>query len=153
MYEFFMTYQWEMWAVAALVFLVLELMAGDFFMLCLAAGAVCSAVAAACGGSFTLCLVLCSVITVASLFFLRPKALKRFRGGKTRKSNADALDGKTGIVKEEIKTGGYGRHRRRHVAQYFGKRRSHPGGNESGGYFTRKHHTDRKTRRGLKILR
>ena len=42
MYEFFMTYQWEMWAVAALVFLVLELMAGDFFMLCLAAGAVCS---------------------------------------------------------------------------------------------------------------
>ena len=108
MYEFFMTYQWEMWAVAALVFLVLEIMAGDFFMLCLAAGAVCSAVAAACGGSFTLCLVLCSVITVASLFFLRPKALKRFRGGKTRKSNADALDGKTGIVKEEIKTGGYG---------------------------------------------
>ena len=90
MYEFFMTYQWEMWTVAALVFLVLELMAGDFFMLCLAAGAVCS------------------VITVASLFFLRPKALKRFRGGKTRKSNADALDGKTGIVKEEIKTGGYG---------------------------------------------
>ena len=69
-----MTYQWEMWTVAALVFLVLELMAGDFFMLCLAAGAVCSAVAAACGGSFTLCLVLCSVITVASLFFLRPKA-------------------------------------------------------------------------------
>ena len=45
---------------------------------------------------------------MASLFFLRPKALKRFRGGKTRKSNADALDGKTGIVKEEIKTGGYG---------------------------------------------
>ena len=109
MYDFFMTYQWEMWAVAALVFLVLELMAGDFFMLCLAAGAVCSAVAAACGGSFTLCLVLCSVITVASLFFLRPKALKRFRGGKTRKSNADAIIGRVGKVTETIKAGDYGR--------------------------------------------
>lgn len=108
MNDFFMTYHWEMWAAAALIFLVLELMAGDFFMLCLAAGAVCSAVAAAAGCSFTVCLVAFSVISVACLFFLRPKALKRFRQGKTRKSNADALDGKIGTVREEIKAGGYG---------------------------------------------
>lgn len=103
-----MAYQWEMWALAALVFLVLELTAGDFFMLCLAAGAVFSAIGAATGLGFLASLAVFAAVAVACLFFLRPKMLKRFGCTGTRRSNADALDGKTGTVKEEIKAGGYG---------------------------------------------
>ncbi len=108
MTDFLMTYHWEVWAVVALMFLVLELTVGDFFMLCLGAGAVCSAVSASLGCGFGVCLAVFAVVSVACLFFLRPKALKRFGQRKTRKSNADALDGKTGVVREEIKAGGYG---------------------------------------------
>ena len=83
MTEFLITYQWELWAVVALLFLVLELMAGDFFMLC--------------------------VMAVASLLFLRPRALRRFGGSAhTRRSNADALAGMTGVVSEAIPAGGKG---------------------------------------------
>ena len=92
----------------ALVFLVLELTAGDFFMLCLSAGAVCSAVGAALGCGFGVCLALFAVVSVACLLFLRPRVLKRFGQRNTRKSNAAALDGKIGVVREEIKAGGYG---------------------------------------------
>lgn len=104
MTDFLMTYQWEAWLAASLIFLVLELMAGDFFMMCLAASAAVSAVVAALGGGFALCLAVFAVAAVGSLYFLRPRMIKRFaRSGKWRKSNADALIGRKGIVKEEIR--------------------------------------------------
>lgn len=109
MADFLLAYQWELWAFVSLVFLVLELTAGDFFMLCLAIGAMGAAVAAAIGGGFLACLAVFAVVSVACLYFVRPKALRRFGGGKAvRKSNADALDGSTGVVREEIPAGGYG---------------------------------------------
>lgn len=108
MTELFMAYHWEIWAFVALIFLVLELTAGDFFMLCLATGAVFSSVCAAIGLGLLPCLAVFAVISVACLYFLRPKMLKRFARRKVRKSNADALDGKIGTVKEEIKAGSYG---------------------------------------------
>lgn len=108
MADFLRAYQWELWAFVSLVFLVLELTAGDFFMLCLAIGAMGAAVAAAIGGGFLVCLAVFAVVSVMCLYFLRPKALKRFNARSVRKSNADALDGSTGVVKEEIVAGGYG---------------------------------------------
>lgn len=108
MIDFLTVYQWEIWAFVALVLLVLELTAGDFFMLCLAVGAVCSSVCAAIGAGLLACFIVFAIISVACLFFLRPKMLKRFARRTVRKSNADALLGKTGTVKEEIKAGSYG---------------------------------------------
>lgn len=108
MADFLITHQWQMWAVAALVFLVVELMVGDFSMLCLAMGAVVSVVVALLGGSFLSCLAFFAAATLAGLIFFRPKFLKRIRGKKVRKSNADALDGSIGVVREEIPAGGFG---------------------------------------------
>ena len=107
MSEFLLNHLWEAWAIAALVFLVLELMAGDFFMMCLAVGAVVSALAAAVGIAFLPSIAVFAVVTLACLLLLRPKMLKRM-ARRGRKSNADALVGKTGTVKEEIKAGSYG---------------------------------------------
>lgn len=109
MTEFLITYQWELWAVVALLFLMLELMAGDFFMLCLAVSSACAAVTSALGLGFLGNLAVFAVMAVASLLFLRPRALRRFGGSAhTRRSNADALAGMTGVVSEAIPAGGKG---------------------------------------------
>lgn len=103
--ETLLRYQWEIWSAVALLFLVLELTAGDFFMLCLAAGAVAAAVAAGAGGGVLLTLGVFAVVSVLCLFLLRPRALRRFGRGKSRPSNADALIGRLGRVSEAVGPG------------------------------------------------
>lgn len=103
--ETLLRYQWEIWSAVALLFLVLELTAGDFFMLCLAAGAVAAAVAAGAGGGVLLALGVFAVVSVLCLFLLRPRALRRFGRGASRPSNADALIGRRGRVSEQIGPG------------------------------------------------
>lgn len=109
MNDFLINYQWELWALAALIFLVLELTAGDFFMLCLAVAAALAAVSAGLGAGFLLNLGIFAVVAVACLFFLRPRMLRRFgRNEHARKSNADALTGREATVSETIPAGGKG---------------------------------------------
>ena len=108
--DYILSNMWQMWAALAVVCLILELTAGDFFIMCFSVGAVFAAVTAAVGLNGYVQLVVFAALTLVSLFWVRPFA-KRYlhKGEDTRVSNADALIGRQGRVVETIKAGGYGR--------------------------------------------
>ena len=110
MIDFLAQHLWQMWAVVAVVCLILELMAGDFFTICFSIGAVFAAVAAAFGQGFYSQLVAFAVFTLISLFWVRPFAKRYLRKGEdSRVSNADALLGRQGRVVETVEADGFGR--------------------------------------------
>lgn len=101
---------WQLWAVVAVICLIMELTAGDFFIICFSIGAFFAAIVAALGGGIYLQLVAFAMFTLISLFWVRPFA-KRYlhKGEDTRVSNADALMGRQGRVVEAVKADGFGR--------------------------------------------
>ena len=101
---------WQLWAVVAVICLIMELTASDFFIICFSIGAFFAAIVAALGGGIYLQLVAFAVFTLISLFWVRPFA-KRYlhKGEDTRVSNADALMGRQGRVVETVKADGFGR--------------------------------------------
>ena len=108
--EYVLSNMWQLWVALAVVCLILELTAGDFFILCFSVGAVFAAVSAAVGLNGYMQLVVFAVFTLVSLFWVRPFA-KRYlhKGEDSRVSNADALMGRQGRVVETVKAGGHGR--------------------------------------------
>lgn len=102
---------WQMWAVVAIICLILELTAGDFFLICFAIGAVGAAVdAGLLGNGIYAQLFVFVVITLLCLFYVRPFAKRYLRKGEDKRvSNADALLGRQGRVVEAIEAGGFGR--------------------------------------------
>ena len=110
MIEYFASNLWQLWALVALLCLILELTNGDFFIMCFAIGGVCSAIVSALGIGFVGGLVVFVICSVLCLIFVRPTALKYFhRSGETRVSNAEALIGRIGFVSQDIVEGGFGR--------------------------------------------
>ena len=110
MIDYLSQHLWQFWAVVAVVCLILELTAGDFFIMCFSIGAAFACGAAALGAGFYAQLVFFAIFTLISLFLIRPVALRYFhRHDDGRVSNADALLGRHGKVVETIKAGGYGR--------------------------------------------
>ena len=110
MIEYLAQHLWQMWAVIAVVCLILELMAGDFFIICFSIGAFFGAIAAACGLGFYVQLVIFAVFTLISLFWVRPFAQRYLHKGEDKRvSNADALLGRHGRVVETVKADGFGR--------------------------------------------
>ena len=110
MIEYLAQHLWQMWAVVAVVCLILELTAGDFFIICFSIGAVFAAIAAVVGGGFYVQLLVFAVFTLVSLFWVRPFAQRYLHKGEDRRvSNADALLGRQGRVVETIKADGFGR--------------------------------------------
>ena len=110
MIEYLAQHLWQMWAVVAVVCLILELTAGDFFIICFSIGGLFAAVVAALGGGFYLQLVIFAVFTLISLFWVRPFAKRYLRKGEdSRVSNADALMDRQGRVVETVKADGFGR--------------------------------------------
>ena len=110
MIEYLAQHLWQMWAVIAVVCLILELTAGDFFIICFSIGAVFAAITAAVGGGFYLQLLMFAIFTLISLFWVRPFAQRYLHKGEdNRVSNADALMGRQGRVVEVVKAGGFGR--------------------------------------------
>ena len=109
MIEYFASNLWQAWAILALICLILELTSGDFFFCCFAIGAVAGAISA----PFTtlwIQLGVFAVVSVASLFWVRPVALRYLhRGEKARPSNYDAIVGRQGKVTENIAAGDFGR--------------------------------------------
>ena len=76
---------WQLWAVLAVLGLILELTSGDFFIMCIAIGAMGAAIV------------------------VRPFALRYLqRKGNDRVSNADALLGRIARVKTTIQAKGTG---------------------------------------------
>ena len=110
MIEYFQNNLWQLWTIIAIVCLILELMSGDFFIMCFAIGAGCSLLGALCGMNFTAQIIIFAICSALSLWLVRPAALKYFhKKDNERLSNADALIGQEGRVSQEISAGGDGR--------------------------------------------
>ncbi len=111
MIDYIMQNLWQMWAVVAVICLILELTAGDFFIFCFAIGAVGATIdAGLLGNGIYAQLFVFVVITLLSLFYVRPFAKRYLHKGEDKRiSNADALLGRQGRVVETIVAGGYGR--------------------------------------------
>ena len=111
MIDYIMQNLWQMWAVVAVICLILELTAGDFFIFCFAIGAVGAAIdAGLLGNGIYAQLFVFVVITLLSLFYVRPFAKRYLHKGEDKRiSNADALLGRQGRVVEPIQADGFGR--------------------------------------------
>ena len=110
MLEYLTSHLWQVWAILSVVCLILELMAGDFFIICFSIGAAFACLTDALGGGIVLQLAVFTVFTLASLFFVRPFAVRFLHKGEpNRVSNADALLGRKGRVVETVKADGFGR--------------------------------------------
>ena len=108
--EFVMQNLWQIWAVIAVVCLILELSSGDFFIVCFSIGAVVAAVSAVAGLDIYWQMGIFALFTLISLFLVRPFALRYLhRNDEARPSNADALIGRKGKVSEAIEADGFGR--------------------------------------------
>ncbi len=110
MVEYFSQFLWQLWAILAVVCLILELTAGDFFIICFSVGAAFACLTDVLGGSIALQVAVFAVSTLASIFFVRPFAVRFLHKGENhRVSNADALLGRQGRVVETVKANGFGR--------------------------------------------
>lgn len=110
MIEYFAANLWQLWALVAVICLIMELTNGDFYIICFAIGGLCATVVSLAGIGFyggLIVFVLCSLL---SLLFVRPAVLKRLHKGEDRRvSNADAILGRCGFVSQDIAEGGFGR--------------------------------------------
>lgn len=110
MIEYLLQNMWQVWAVVAVLCLILELSSGDFFIICFAIGGVFAALGDAVGLNIYFQLALFALFSTLSIFFVRPVALRYLhRGEEHRVSNADALLGRKGRVVEAIEDNGFGR--------------------------------------------
>ena len=108
MIEYLLANMWQVWAVLAVLGLILELTSGDFFIMCIAIGAAGAAITAPFAGVYVQ-LIVFSVVTLFCLWQVRPFALRYLRGkGSKRVSNADALIGRKGRVTMTIQAKGSG---------------------------------------------
>ena len=104
MIDYLIANMWQVWAVVAIVCLILELSSGDFFIICFSIGAVFALISAVLGLSIYWQVSIFALFTLLSVLFVRPVALRYLHKNDPNKlSNADALMGRTGRVTEEIK--------------------------------------------------
>ena len=109
MIEYILQNMWQIWAVIAIICLILELSSGDFFIICFSIGAVFAIISAVCGLSIYWQIFIFAIFSLLSVIFIRPIALRYLhKNDPNRASNADALLGRTGKVTEAIKVGGNG---------------------------------------------
>ena len=109
MIEYFAANMWQIWAVVAVLGLMLELTSGDFFIICFSIGACAAALVSPFAGIYVQ-LIVFGIITAVSIYQVRPFALRYLhRNEEYRVSNADALMGRLGWVTETIQAQGFGR--------------------------------------------
>ena len=108
--EYILDNPWVIWAIAAVVCVILELMSGGLVLLCFAVGALSASVASLFGG-ITMQLLVFILGTAVSLVVVK-KFIARRNGGHDvpagKASNADALIGRKGRVDADILPGDYG---------------------------------------------
>jgi len=94
---------WHIWLLAAVLLFIIEIFMTSFVAVCIGTGALVTGIGAYWGLDITQQLVLFSVFTFLSLFFIRPFAQKFILRSKTDvNTNADALIGKKARVVETI---------------------------------------------------
>lgn len=102
-------YAWMAWTLLAVVCMILEVTSGDFFLTCFAIGALAAIVPAALVLPLWLQILVWVAVSVLSIYFIRPFILQHLHSKEEdRKSNADALIGRTGRVVQPIPAGGHG---------------------------------------------
>lgn len=108
MIEYLLANMWQVWAVLAVLGLILELTSGDFFIMCLAIGSAGAAITAPFANLYWQIGVF-AVVSLFSLFQVRPFVLRYLHNNEEKRvSNADALLGRKGRVSETIPAGGFG---------------------------------------------
>ena len=110
MIEYCLENMWQVWAVIAIVCLILELSSGDFFIICFSIGALGAAIdAGLLGNGITVQVFSFVVVSLVALLYVRPAAKRWLHKGEDKRvSNADALLGRTGKVTEAIQAGDSG---------------------------------------------
>lgn len=110
MMDYLLQHLWTVWAVVAMLCLIMEMSSGDFYVTCFGIGAVAALIVSLPGMPFWTQVVAFAVFSVLSIYFLRPRLVALLnRSASHRLSNADAIIGRVGEVSETIKAGGYGR--------------------------------------------
>ena len=110
MVEYIVQTMWLVWILISLLSLILELTSGDFFVICFAIGGIGAALFSLFIDSLTAQIIIFAVLSVFSIIFIRPLALKYFHKNEDKRlSNADALIGRMGKITEAIEPNGYGR--------------------------------------------
>ena len=106
MIDYLLQNMWQVWAVIAVICLILELSSGDCFIICFSIGAVAAIVSAVLGLSIYWQILIFALFALLSVLFVRPVALRYLhKNDPNRASNADALLGRTGRVTEAIRAG------------------------------------------------
>ena len=94
---------YQIWLIAAIVLVILEVATAGFGVICFAIGAGFAALAAGLGASVTWQIVIFAIISLLTFIFLRPVVMRFLdKRSKDVKTNADALVGRKGIVSERI---------------------------------------------------
>ncbi len=95
---------WVIWVIIALFFFILEIFTTGFAVACFSVGAIAAAIAAGLGLGLAWQLILFSLLTFLAFVTVRPLVLKHFYQSEEaqRKSNVDALIGRSARVTEEI---------------------------------------------------
>lgn len=109
MLEYLLENMWQVWAVVAVLGLILELSSGDFFIICFAIGACMAAIVSPFSNLYVQ-LAVFGITTAFSISQVRPFALRYLhKDDPHRATNADALIGRVGRVTEAIEAKGFGR--------------------------------------------
>ena len=94
---------YQIWLIAAIVLVIIELLTAGFGVICFAIGALFSALAAFLEANLVWQMVVFAVASVLCFIFLRPVLLRLLeKKSKDVKTNADALIGKIAVVSETI---------------------------------------------------
>lgn len=89
------------WLLLAAIFIIIEIISLGLTTIWFGGGAFVAAIAAACGASLPIQILLFIVVSVVLLVLTRPVALKHL-DAKTEKTNAEALVGQNAVVLQEI---------------------------------------------------
>lgn len=90
------------WAVVAAVLVLLELTTTALVFVMLGIGAAAAAVAAGAGGGVVVQFAAFGAVSVATLVFARPTAMKRLHGGPEHRQGIDTLIGREALVVEKV---------------------------------------------------
>lgn len=107
MISYFAEHMWQVWLIVSILCLILELTNGDFFIFCFAVGGVAGVITSLVTDSIAAQVIVFAIVSLLSIFFVRPVILTYFHK-PGRKSNAEALIGKSGRVTDAIPANGYG---------------------------------------------
>ena len=94
---------YQIWLIAAIVLVIVEICTAGFGSICFAIGAAFSALVAGLGGNVTWQIVVFAVVSLLTFVFLRPVVMRWLdRKSKDVKTNADAIIGRKAVVSERI---------------------------------------------------